>query len=102
MVALKMVDRIDPRMKDEPGVAYTRPPSRFVGLGDPEHPIFSEMPMPPAEEEVCTGMALAVGVTDDATIFAAAVQEPMYGDAPVLAAKAVASNPPTTHEEAVD
>ncbi len=36
-VALKMLERINARMKEEPGEVYTRPPSRLVGLGDPEN-----------------------------------------------------------------
>ena len=104
-VAMRMVDQIKARMKLEPGITYVRPPSRLVGIGGPSHLTFSEMPVAPEEDEGPSVMAHEVGVTEDATIAAAAAaggDEPLYGDESVLSAKAGAAEPSLAHEKDVD
>ncbi len=103
---MKMVDRIEVRMKLEPGVTYVRPPCRLVGIGNTDQLSFSEMPLAPGEDDEDTSvMAHEVGITDDATIAAAAaagIDEPLCEEEVALSAKAGATEPSVEHEEEVD
>ncbi len=106
-ISVRMADRITQRMKIEPGGDSQRPLSRLVGLADPDHLIFSDMPRAPPEDEededMSSPMALAVGITDDADILPdATAEESLHGDGHVPSATAGAIEPPAFLEEAVD
>ena len=97
---MKMFNRIEMRMKREPGIYYVTPPCRLGGIASPDQLIFSDVPTE-ADDADAAGMAEEVGITDDATIaqYAAEGIDDPPGEAAALAAKAGAAEPPAEREE---